>query len=270
MIIVALILLTVGVLSTGSTRNEVYRRESARQGGRFACLASIIISYLLYLFWMIAFVLTAILSFIYILFSALCEQKFDRENDCLDLSILQHLFKMNDITITKLILCGGQAQQFCAVSTTAVVWYLAGLFGSAIVCLGLVQFMVTSAANYVHLRQETKRTELEEVLYAETGTNFANMNAQLPLCQFQGNSSGNLMDYQGDNINLDGTIYSKKLPPPPQQPVRMRPGNQQTQHMRYYQTPQQNTQQYSTNLRRTSYHASQNVDLNNGWGNNLY
>lgn len=261
MIIFALILLTIGVLSTGSTRQEVYRRESARQGGRIACLASIIVSYLLYLFWMIAFALTAILSFIYLLFKALCDSvngEFAVENDCLDLSVLQPFIK--NISTSKLILCEGQAQQFCAVSSTAVVWYLAGFFGSAIVCLGLVQFMATSAANYAHLRHETKRNELEEVLYAETGTNFAN----LPLCQFRGSSSGNLIDYQVDNTLNGGTILSRKLPPPPQQPVRMRSTQQPTQQMRYYQSQQP----YSTNLRRTSYHASQNVDLNNGY--NLY
>lgn len=243
MIIFALILLTIGILSTGSTRHEVYRHDNAREGGRIACLAAIIVSYLLQIFWMMAFALTAILSFIYLLFNAICNSannEFSTEKDCLNLSSLKALIR----TDSKLILCEGEAQQFCAVSSTAVVWYLAGLMGSASVCLGLIQFMATSAANYAHLRHEWKKNELEEVLYAETGRN-------LPLYQFRSGSFGNLMD---SPMNI-----------PSQQPVRMRSTNQQTnQQMRYYQKQQP----YSTNLRRTSYHASQNVDLNNVY--NMY
>lgn len=172
------------------------------------------------------------------------------------------------------MLCGGNVQQFCALTSTVFIWYLVGFFGSAIVCLGLVQFMASSAANYAHLNQETRHCELEEVLYAETGAGFANHNSQLPLCQFNYNHSGNEFNIYGEGGGGGGggTLLSRKLPPAPQQPVRLRSqkASQPSNPLRYYAAPVgaasvENFAGAATNLRRTSYHASQN-----GWINTLY
>lgn len=94
MITFALILLTIGALSTGTTRHEVYKRESARQGGRMACVAAIVFSYGLTICWMAAFALSAILTFVYFVFTELCASltSFD-ENNCLNLSVFRPLVK---------------------------------------------------------------------------------------------------------------------------------------------------------------------------------
>jgi uncharacterized BrkB/YihY/UPF0761 family membrane protein len=47
MVGMALYLLCVGILSTGSTREQVYRYQNARQGGRACCIMAIILAYLL-------------------------------------------------------------------------------------------------------------------------------------------------------------------------------------------------------------------------------
>lgn len=91
---VSIVLLSIGMLSTGATREEVYRRKSARQGGRLACIVSIIVSYLLNIIWMSVLATTAILCFVYFIFGELCStlKAYDEAN-CLDFSVFRPLLK---------------------------------------------------------------------------------------------------------------------------------------------------------------------------------
>ncbi|KAH7718882.1 Myelin proteolipid protein PLP [Aphelenchoides avenae] len=167
MVGLAVVQLCVGALSTGSTREEVYKRLDARQGGRIMCVVAIALAYVLNILWMLAFATTAVFSFVYYIFSELCSSLTSYgDSNCLDFSVFRPLVK--DFSDASLVLCGGSVQQFCALTNTVVTWYVVGFIGSMIICLGLIQFMASNAANYSHLRSQNRYIELKELIIAET------------------------------------------------------------------------------------------------------
>src|SRR4051794_20602466 len=94
MVTVALVLLIVGILSTGSTRETVYSRASARKGGRMFCIVGIALAYMLNILWIAIISITAILSFIYLMFSELCASlTVYTEDSCLNFSVFRPLVK---------------------------------------------------------------------------------------------------------------------------------------------------------------------------------
>ncbi|KIH62512.1 hypothetical protein ANCDUO_07204 [Ancylostoma duodenale] len=66
-------------------------------------------------------------------------------------------------------LCGGDAQQFCALSSTARSWYIIGWVGTCLVILGLAFFLAILSANYAHVGNASKYVELRD-LALETPT----------------------------------------------------------------------------------------------------
>uniref|UniRef100_A0A914XZE3 Uncharacterized protein n=1 Tax=Panagrolaimus superbus TaxID=310955 RepID=A0A914XZE3_9BILA len=166
MAIFSLFLLLIGVLSTGSTREEIYKRKDSRRGGRIICAIAIVVSYLLNILWILIVSITAILSFIYYIFSRLCSslQEYS-ENTCLDFDVFKPL--VQQYSNPDLKLCGGNVQQFCAVTNTVFSWNIVGFIGALIIVLGLVQFIASNASNYAHVNNEQRYIELKEVLYME-------------------------------------------------------------------------------------------------------
>lgn len=97
MIVVAFAQLLIGVLSTGSTREEIYKRASAQRGGLISCVVAIMLSYILTILWIFFVALTAILSFVYLIFSKLCASlPTYSEDNCLDFRVFKPL--VSDIT----------------------------------------------------------------------------------------------------------------------------------------------------------------------------
>ncbi|EJW80183.1 hypothetical protein WUBG_08908 [Wuchereria bancrofti] len=66
-------------------------------------------------------------------------------------------------------LCGGDVQQFCALSWSAFAWYLVSLISCLIIIKGLEHFMMCSAANYAHISSGLKYLELRELLLSGDG-----------------------------------------------------------------------------------------------------
>ncbi|EPB75515.1 hypothetical protein ANCCEY_05381 [Ancylostoma ceylanicum] len=112
----ALFFLLVGFSATGATREEIYKRDQAKCGGRCACATAM----------------------------AWC-------------------------VVLDLRLCGGDAQQFCALSSTARSWYIIGWVGTCLVILGLAFFLAILSANYAHVGNASKYVELRD-LALETPT----------------------------------------------------------------------------------------------------
>jgi magnesium-transporting ATPase (P-type) len=166
MAILSIFLLLIGVLSTGSTREEVYKRKDSRRGGRIVCAIAIVVSYLLNILWVLICCIVAILSFVYYIFSKLCVSLNDySEHNCLDFDVFKPL--VQEYSNPDLKLCGGNVQQFCALTSTVFSWNIVGLIGSLIIVLGLVQFIASNASNYAHVNNEQRYIELKEVLYME-------------------------------------------------------------------------------------------------------
>uniref|UniRef100_A0A0N4UN78 MARVEL domain-containing protein n=1 Tax=Dracunculus medinensis TaxID=318479 RepID=A0A0N4UN78_DRAME len=163
MCVASIILLIIGMLSTGSTRNEFYRNPRSRFGGRVANAVALIVSYILNLFWLLAFAITAIFSFVYYIFTGLCSSvAFDDHKDCLDLSVFQPFIRR--ISSSSFVLCGGDVQQFCALSSSAFVWFIVALIANLLVIKGLVHFLICCSANYAHVTSGLKYASLKEVL----------------------------------------------------------------------------------------------------------
>ena len=166
MAILSLFLLLIGVLSTGSTREEVYKRKDSRRGGRVICAIAIGVSYLLNILWVLIVGILAILSFIYYIFSQLCSSLTGySEHTCLDFNVFKPL--VDQYSHADLKLCGGSVQEFCALTNTVFSWNVVGLIGALIIVLGLVQFIASNASNYAHVNNEQRYIELKEVLYLE-------------------------------------------------------------------------------------------------------
>jgi len=162
----ALILLAVGVLSTGATRDQVYDGHRARWGGRVAIVVSMMCTWLLHLCWLAVLSITAVLCCLYGIFSILCSSLHGySEADCIDLTVFRPV--VVDFSNANLVLCGGDVQQFCALTETATVWYLVGLLGSVVVIVGLVHFTACLSANHAHITNCSRYTELRDVWIAE-------------------------------------------------------------------------------------------------------
>lgn len=94
MVGIALYLLCVGILSTGSTREQIYRRTDAIRGGRACCVMAIILAYLLNILWMLALSITAVMGIVYYVFSELCSSiTVVSESNCLDFSVFRPLIQ---------------------------------------------------------------------------------------------------------------------------------------------------------------------------------
>ncbi|VDM53033.1 unnamed protein product [Angiostrongylus costaricensis] len=120
----ALLFLLVGFSATGATREEMFKLCSA------LCCAYSVFDDLCY----------ALTSF--------------TEEDCIDLGVFIPLVK--SFSNSNLRLCGGDAQQFCALSSTASSWYIVGWVGSCFVILGLAFFLAILASNYTHVGNVTR------------------------------------------------------------------------------------------------------------------
>ncbi|KAI6196896.1 hypothetical protein M3Y94_01162100 [Aphelenchoides besseyi] len=237
MIAMALYLLCVGILSTGSTREEIYKRPNARRGGRICCVVAIILAYLLNILWILVLSITAILSAMYYLFSQLCSSfTVYSETSCLDFSVFRPLVR--DFSDASLNLCGGNVQQFCALTNTVITWYLVGFTGSLIICLGLVQFIATNSANYCQVNNEERYSELRDIVFSETYPDYS--------------TSPNI--YAPPKYPLAGTntmsTYNSATQPRNPMPANMHQGSLLRQ------------QQYP-HSRRNSYHHS--LPENNAW-----
>lgn len=161
MCIVALILLIIGALATGSTRTQMYSGWKARLGGRISCACFLIFTYLLKLCWLIIFTFIVVLAFTYLVFGTLCHAA-QGNNQCLNFTVLSPI--LNGTTrLEALVLCGQELMDFCQLSNQASIWYNIGYFATALVVIGLVHFLICLAANYAHIKDGFKYFELDEI-----------------------------------------------------------------------------------------------------------
>uniref|UniRef100_A0A915PBQ8 Uncharacterized protein n=1 Tax=Meloidogyne floridensis TaxID=298350 RepID=A0A915PBQ8_9BILA len=170
MFVISAAFLLIGILSTGQTREHIFRQmPRSRRGGRIFCILAICLASLLNLLWIIILALTAIMCFIYSIFSVLCTNiggNTSTTRSCLDFNSFKPLFFSSDDN-RSLQFCEGQLQQFCALTNTVVIWYFVGLFGALIICFGLLQFIASNSANYAHIGNEARYDELLAILNSE-------------------------------------------------------------------------------------------------------
>ncbi|CAJ0603046.1 unnamed protein product [Cylicocyclus nassatus] len=165
----ALFFLLVGFTATGATREEIYKRDRAKFGGRCACATAMAWCVLLLVCWLFIISICSVLCCSYFIFDDLCyAMPSFTENDCIDLGVFKPLIR--SFSNSDMNLCGGDAQQFCALSSTARSWYVIGWVGTCFVILGLAFFLAILSANYAHVGNASRYVELRD-LALETPTN---------------------------------------------------------------------------------------------------
>ncbi|EYB87556.1 hypothetical protein Y032_0260g513 [Ancylostoma ceylanicum] len=164
----ALFFLLVGFSATGATREEIYKRDQAKCGGRCACATAMAWCVVLLICWLFIISICSILCCSYFVLDDLCyAMPSFTEADCIDLGVFTPLIR--SFSTSDLRLCGGDAQQFCALSSTARSWYIIGWVGTCLVILGLAFFLAILSANYAHVGNASKYVELRD-LALETPT----------------------------------------------------------------------------------------------------
>uniref|UniRef100_A0A1I7XBN6 MARVEL domain-containing protein n=1 Tax=Heterorhabditis bacteriophora TaxID=37862 RepID=A0A1I7XBN6_HETBA len=174
-----LLFLAVGFTATGATREEMYKGTFSMTKAElyiyiyiyyftncivllYNVVQPILMSRGFQLFcWLFIMAVCSILCFVYFTFDDLCySMTAFTEADCIDLGVFITLFKSFN---SDLRICGGDAQQFCALSSTARSWYIVGWIGSCIVLLGLTMFIAIHAANYAHVGNANRYVELRDL-----------------------------------------------------------------------------------------------------------
>ncbi|KRZ11913.1 Neuronal membrane glycoprotein M6-b, partial [Trichinella zimbabwensis] len=167
MFVFAGLLTVIGALATGSTRDRVYYGWKARLGGRISTALFLTLTYLVHIFWLAIFTVVVSLCFVNCILKRLCATvPAYTVDDCLDLSLFSVFFgDMRSSETWKL--CGAALQQFCVLTESANNYYIVSYFASLAVLLGLVHFMICLSANYAHIKDGFKYSELKEIQLIE-------------------------------------------------------------------------------------------------------
>ncbi|KRX66178.1 Neuronal membrane glycoprotein M6-b [Trichinella sp. T9] len=167
MFVFAGLLTVIGALATGSTRDRVYYGWKARLGGRISTALFLTLTYLVHIFWLAIFTVVVSLCFVNCILKRLCATvPAYTVDDCLDLNLFSVFF--GDLKSTdNWKLCGAALQQFCVLTESANNYYIVSYFASLAVLLGLVHFMICLSANYAHIKDGFKYSELKEIQLIE-------------------------------------------------------------------------------------------------------
>lgn len=93
---IGLMILFLGCLTTGATRYKVYRAWGSRVGGRVSCAVFMVITYLLQLVWLAMLIFLVIVTIMYTMFWALCEDKSNHpEIECINFEQFRKRFLLD-------------------------------------------------------------------------------------------------------------------------------------------------------------------------------
>jgi hypothetical protein len=160
-------LLCLGCLTTGATRQKVYRAWRARVGGRISCAVFMIITYILTFTWIILLGFLVITTFLFTIFWKLCSKPDNiKLLTCIDFTQFDFMFpasvKQEDMKI-----CEAQRMKlFCKdYVEKAEFMFILAMVSCILVILSLVHYLMCLSANYAHIRDHEKFQELQELQY---------------------------------------------------------------------------------------------------------
>ncbi|XP_015905820.1 neuronal membrane glycoprotein M6-a isoform X2 [Parasteatoda tepidariorum] len=167
----SLILLLVGFLATGATREKIYRGFKSRIGGRLSCAFFMGLTYILELVWLIVFVSLVLITFVFSVWWGMCNNlKYEPnpENRCIDLKPLAFMFP-NGTDMNLLRICdGGKQKNFCKDCVEpAEVLFIVALAASFLVVLSLIHYLMCLSANYARIKDNEKFQELQELQFLQ-------------------------------------------------------------------------------------------------------
>lgn len=166
---IGLMILFIGFLTTGATRNKVYRAWRARVGGRISCIVYMVIVYALQLFWFLIFCLLTIVTFILTICWNLCASERTEKHQCIDFQQFDFMFP-KEVTIDNMKICQpNPVKLFCKdYVEKAEYMFILATSACVLVILSLVHFLMCLSANYAHIRDHEKLQELQELDYLRT------------------------------------------------------------------------------------------------------
>lgn len=161
-----LMILIFGCLSTGATREEVYRAWKARVGGRITCAVFMVITYILLLAWLLILCCLVIITVTFMIFWGLCSYRERNNKRCIDLTQFDFLFPDNTRPEDKEVCEPNEVKMFCKDFVEhAVVMYILASVACLLIILSLVHYLMCLSANYAHIRDHQKIQELQELQY---------------------------------------------------------------------------------------------------------
>jgi len=165
--ILAVIMLVVGCLATGSTRHTVYRAWKARVGGRLSCAIFLGLSYILFYIWTGILICLTMVTLVFTLFWGLCvdnQRRLDRP--CISFVQFDWLFP-NGTKVEDLEVCGPEElKMFCKdYVEIAEVSFILSTVAAFVVTLSVVHYLMCLASNYAYIRDQEKISDLQEMQY---------------------------------------------------------------------------------------------------------
>ncbi|XP_055340055.1 neuronal membrane glycoprotein M6-a-like [Paramacrobiotus metropolitanus] len=171
MAVVAITLLIIGIGSTGVTRDQVFNGSQAKIGGRISIAICMAVTYILNLAWMGILAFLLLVTFVYILYSKVCDYAPIESPDigrCIPFRHFGFLFPNTSYPNTlgyhdmnKFSKCGNDFIRLCESVKNTQGIYLAATISAGVVVLSLVHYLICLAANYVHVKESLKKKELE-------------------------------------------------------------------------------------------------------------
>ncbi|KAK7794684.1 hypothetical protein R5R35_008016 [Gryllus longicercus] len=164
-----LMILFVGCLATGATRQKVYRAWGARVGGRISCAVFMSITYILQIAWLLMLCFLVIITVTFMIFWGLCSSnRVQNERQCIDFTQFDFLFPNNTRPEHMKVCETIEIKMFCKdYVENAVVMFILATVACLLVILSLVHYLMCLSANYAHIRDHEKFQELQELQYLQ-------------------------------------------------------------------------------------------------------
>lgn len=167
----SLVLLLVGFLATGATRERVYRGIKSRIGGRISCALFMVITYILEVIWLLVMVSLVIIAFVVSVWWEVCnrlKEETNPANRCIDLTQFAFLFPNNTDTSLLRICDEGKQKNFCKDCVEpSEVMFLLSLSASFLVVISLMNYLMCLSSNYARIKDNEKFQDLQELQYLQ-------------------------------------------------------------------------------------------------------
>ncbi|XP_022103041.1 neuronal membrane glycoprotein M6-b-like [Acanthaster planci] len=161
MFIIAIVLLAISCLGTGSTRSVYLCRFKTRRSGRCQTAVFILIAYFLVFCWVTAICFAVVpVFFMFVMNRGVCLGVEMEQQTCLNLVQWALLSPDTPVGLGKELVCDDKMRNICQ-SNMMLLFSLAFL-GCLLILLASVQFVVSMSANFAQLLDRYKRAYMSD------------------------------------------------------------------------------------------------------------
>lgn len=186
MALFAILLLVFGFLATGATRKNVYSGASCIMGGRISAAFFMIISYILNIGWMAIMSVCVVPIIGYVMLRSICNTEVYSKDAS---SLSNYCFSLTQFGIYRNqtyglgiqppgreSLCGHtELRRFCDRIAEAGPLFCVAFVGAVLICIGMLHFMISLAANYTRIRISKELTDYRDAVDMEELDLHSNM-----------------------------------------------------------------------------------------------